>query len=75
MIGSFIGTFAVGLLSAHVYYNGRAIKKKLDKVYDSLLDCFRLTPEDEERMKLTPEEEAEAREWSRRNPTKKKARS
>lgn len=71
MIGSFIGTFAVGLLSAHVYHNGRAIKKKLDKAYDSLVDCFRLTPEDMERMRLTPEEEAEALEWGRRNPKKK----
>ena len=70
MIGSFIGTFAVGLISAHVYYSGR---EGLDKLYDSLVDCFRLTPEDEERMKLSPEEEAEALEWGGRNPKKKDA--
>ena len=75
MIGSFIGTFAVGLLGAHVYHNGRAIKKKLDKAYDDMCSFFwrihGTFEEDEERMKLAPEEEAEAIEWCRRNPKKK----
>ena len=69
MIGSFIGTFAIGLLSAHIYCCGRQVAGKM---YDSFLDIFRATEEDEERMRLDPEEEAEILEWERNHPLKKK---
>lgn len=69
MIGSFIGTFAIGLLSAHVYFCGQQIAGKL---YDSVLDVFREAAGDAERMKLDPEEEAEILEWERNHPLKKK---
>lgn len=69
MIGSFIGTFAIGLLSAHVYFCGQQIAGKM---YDSFLDIFREAEGDAERMRLDPEEEAEILEWSRSHPLKKK---
>ena len=69
MIGSFIGTFAIGLLSAHVYFCGQQIAGKM---YDSFLDIFREAEGDAERMRLDPEEEAEILEWERNHPLKKK---
>ena len=69
MIGSFIGTFAIGLLSAHVYCCGQQIAGKM---HDSFLDIFREAEGDAERMKLDPEEEAQILEWERQHPLKKK---